>query len=345
MIAIESGYVAPAWARNPHVQSVLASSPWRVRRGARQLAATGAVHAEHILDGGGGVRLLGIHSHVPGRAPKALALLLHGWEGSADSGYMRLTAARLLRAGCDVVRLNFRDHGPTHHLNEAVFHSCRLDEVVNAALDVHRRWPALPLAMAGYSLGGNFALRVALAAPKVGLPLHHVAAVCPALDPDRTTRAMEQGFPLYQRYFLHKWTRSLRRKRELFPHLHDYDDAALRLDLRGITEWLIRREDEFTGADAYFDGYRISEDRLAGLQVPVDLLTAADDPVIPVEDFHRLQLPNDARVEIAAHGGHCGFLLDHRLDSYGERWVEQRMMTALERAPRHTAGNAQGEPA
>ena len=345
MTVVRSDYRAPWWLRNAHVQSVLASSPWRVRRGARLLAATGAVHAEHVLDAGDGVRLMGIHSHLPGRTPRALALLLHGWEGSADSGYMRLTAARLLAAGCDVFRLNFRDHGPTHHLNEAVFHSCRLDEVVNAAMDVQQRWPGLPLLLAGYSLGGNFALRLALAAPRVGLGLRRVAAVCPALDPERTTRAMEEGFPLYRRYFLHKWTRSLKRKRALFPHLHDFDDAALKLGLREMTDWLIRREDEFDGVDAYFDGYRISEDRLAGLQVPADLLTAADDPVIPVDDFHRLQLPPHARVEIAEHGGHCGFLLDGRLHGYAEDWVTRRLMTALEHAPRDTASTPDGASA
>ncbi len=345
MTARLSDYRAPCWLRNAHVQSVLASSPWRVRRGARLLAATGALHQEHILDGGDGVRLLGIHSRLPGRTPKALALLLHGWEGSADSGYMRLTAARLLRAGCDVLRLNFRDHGPTHHLNEDVFHSCRLDEVVNAALDAQRRWPGLPLLLAGYSLGGNFALRVALAAPKVGLPLQAVAAVCPALDPDHTTRAMEDGFPLYRRYFLHKWTRSLRRKRELFPDRHDFDDAALKLGLREITDWLVRRGDEFADASAYFDGYRISGDRLAGLQVPADILTSKDDPVIPVADFHRLRLPDSARVEIADDGGHCGFLLGLRMDGYAERWVERCLMTALERPAAHTGRIDPGEPA
>ena len=345
MSVAPSSYRAPWWLRNAHVQSVLASSPWRVRRGARLLAATGAVHAEHILDAGDGVRLMGLHSHLPGRTPRALALLLHGWEGSAESGYMRLTAARLLSAGCDVFRLNFRDHGPTHHLNEAVFHSCRLDEVVNAALDVHRRWPGLPMLLAGFSLGGNFALRVALAAPRVGLPLRHVAAVCPALDPERTTRAMETGLPLYQRYFVHKWTRSLRRKRELFPRVHDFDDAALRLGVRGITEWLVRRDDEFPDANAYFDGYRISEDRLAGLQVPADILTSKDDPVIPVEDFHRLQLPATVRVEIADDGGHCGFLLGAKLDGYAEAWVERRLMTAFERPPSHTSAIVRGEPA
>ena len=120
-------YRPPRLLRNPHLQSVLGSSGLRRHRGLRALAATGAETSEHILDGGGGARLQGWHSRVPGREPRGMALLLHGWEGSADSGYMRLTAARLLADGLDVFRLNFRDHGDTHHLNEGLFHSNRLD--------------------------------------------------------------------------------------------------------------------------------------------------------------------------------------------------------------------------
>ena len=134
-------YHPPKWLHNPHLQSVLSSSGLRRRRGLRALNATGAVTTEHIFDGGDGVRLQGWHSAVPGKTSSGLALLLHGWEGSTESSYMRMTAARLLEAGFEVVRLNFRDHGDTHHLNEEIFHSNRLDEVVNAAVDVARRFP------------------------------------------------------------------------------------------------------------------------------------------------------------------------------------------------------------
>ena len=199
MSPADSPYRAPWWGRNAHVQTLVASSPLRVARGWRKLAALGAQSEEHVLDAGAGVRLHGVYTRLPGLPARGLALLLHGWEGSTESGYMRLTAAHLLSAGFEVFRLNFRDHGPSHHLNEAVFHSCRLDEVIGAALQVAERWPQRPMVAAGYSLGGNFALRLALAAPAAGLPLARVAAVCPALDPERTTRAMETGFPLYQR--------------------------------------------------------------------------------------------------------------------------------------------------
>ena len=327
-----SAYRAPRWLRSPHLQTLLSSSPIRVARGGRELRKLGAVHEEHLVDAGDGIRLHGVYSTLPARAPRGLALLLHGWEGSAESGYMRLTCARLLERGFDVFRLNFRDHGDPHHLNEGLFHSNRLDEVLQAALAVSRRWqrPGQPMVVAGYSLGGNFALRVALHAPRMGLQLARVAAVCPALDPERTTIAMERGLPVYERYFLKKWTRSLRRKRELFPERHAIAEAQLRSRrLRELTAWLVARHTGFADVDAYFDGYRISRDRMRGLQVPADILTSADDPVIPVEDFHDWQLPADATVEIAAHGGHCAFLRGASLCGYAEDWVAERLSVVL----------------
>ena len=294
----------------------------------RALASTGAVTATHVVDGGDGVRLQGLHSTVPGREALGLALLLHGWEGSAESTYMRLSAARLLARGFDVFRLNFRDHGDTHHLNPGIFHSCLIDEVVHAAGDIARRFqpdPSAPLRVGGYSLGGNFALRLGLRAPAAGLAVARIAVVCPVLDPAETMTAMERGFPLYAWYFRRKWTRSLRRKQALFPDLLALDDRTMGLDLRPLTGWLVERHTDFGHVDRYFDGYSIAGGRLAGLEVPADILTSADDPVIPVAGFDALRLPPGVRVELAAHGGHCGFLLDARMRGYAEDWLAGKL--------------------
>ncbi len=320
-------YRPPRWLRNPHFQSILGSSPLRRRRGLQAMRASGAVNAVHEVDGGDGVRLQGVYSHVPGTPPRALALLLHGWEGSAESSYMQLTAAQLLSAGFATFRLNFRDHGDTHHLNEALFHSNRIDEVVRAAVDIARRFrgAGMPMVAAGYSLGGNFALRLALRAPAAGLSLARVAAVCPVLDPARTMDEMERGLPIYLRYFERKWRASLRRKRALFPHTHAFDDATLKLRMRALTQWLVERHTDFGTIDRYFDGYSIAGERLAALAVPADILMAEDDPVIPVAGFRALRLPASARLDIARWGGHCGFLENARLDGFAERWVAARL--------------------
>ncbi|MEN1942008.1 alpha/beta fold hydrolase [Luteimonas sp. MJ246] len=322
---VASPYRPPRWLRNAHLQSVLAGSPLRRRRGLAVLAASGAVTREVVVDGGGGVRLLGLHTALPGVEPRGMALLLHGWEGSAESAYVRLAAAAFLARGYDVFRLNFRDHGGSHHLNPDIFHSARIDEVVHAARDVAQRMPRPRLVVAGHSLGGNFALRLALRAPAAGLPLAAVAAVCPVLDPARTMDAMERGLPLYMRHFERSWRRSLVRKRELFPEHVGFDDAVLRLRMRALTEWLVLRHTAFGSLDAYFDGYSIAGDRLAALAIPASILTSADDPVIPADDFHRLRLPGDALLEVAGWGGHCGFLEGPRLDGYAERWVAARL--------------------
>lgn len=320
-------YRPPRWLRNAHVQSVLGSSPLRRRYSERSLAALGAISTEHLIDAGD-ARLHGLHSAMPDRESRGLVLLLHGWEGSADSSYMRLTAVQLLRAGFEVFRLNFRDHGNTHHLNEGLFHSNRIDEVVLAAVEVARRFPGRSMAVAGYSLGGNFALRLALRAPGAGLELAHVAAVCPVLDPARTMEQMEQGLPVYLWYFERKWRGSLARKRELFPQVHAFDDQVLGLRMRPLTQWMVERHTEFGTLERYFDGYSIAGDRMSALQVPASILMAQDDPVIPVEGFHALTLPGSASLEIAPWGGHCGFLESASLDGFAERWIAQRMLSA-----------------
>ena len=327
----QAGYHAPWWLRSGHVQTLLGSSPWRQRHGARVLAASGAITRAHVVDGGAGVRLQGLHSVPAGTEPRGFALLLHGWEGSAESGYMRLAAARLLQRGYATFRLNFRDHGDSHHLNEAIFHSARIDEVVNASLDAVRRlWPEAgpdrPVVAAGYSLGGNFALRLALRAPAAGLPLARVAAVCPVLDPAATMLAMETGWRFYLHHFERKWRASLQRKRVLFPRVHDFDDGTLRLGMRDLTRWLVERHTDFGTLENYFDGYSIAGDRLSQLGMPAHILTSIDDPVIPVDGFHALALPPGAHLEIAPQGGHCGFLLGAGLDGYAEAWIADRLL-------------------
>jgi uncharacterized protein len=319
----------PRLLRNPHVQSVLASSRLRRLLGQRGRRHIEARAVEHILDCGENVRLQGFHTAQQARASaRGLVVLLHGWEGSVQSSYLLHTGTRLLNEGFDVFRLHFRDHGETHHLNEELFHSCRIAEVVGAVRAVAERFPQLPLCVAGYSLGGNFALRVALRASAAGISLRHVVAVCPVISPAAGLSAIESAPWFYERYFMLKWAGSLRRKQSLYPQRFEFSEGELRTSLRGLTRALVERFTDMGTLDRYLDGYSIAGERLARLDVPVSILTAADDPIIPVEDFHRLALPAHARLDIAPYGGHCGFIRDFGLGSFSEDYVAARLLEA-----------------
>lgn len=327
----DSQYRASGLLKNPHLQSILSSSPWRRQAGLERLNALGAVAHGRILQLPDGVRLAGIHYACPLPAPRnALVLLLHGWEGSARSSYIQHSAAELLSAGFDVFALNFRDHGDTHDLNEGLFHSCRLQEVLDAAGEVLRQCRPARFFVAGYSLGGNFALRMALAAPRAELPIEAAFAICPPVDPSAVLRELESGPPLYHWYFMRKWRGSLRHKRRLFPQLHDFDEGIFRMDMRGLTRWLVHRHVGLPDEEQYFAGYAVAGGRLAGSQVPCHILAAEDDPVIPIAGLRALELPPGSRLEISRHGGHCGFIEGWALQGYAERWLKDGVCRALD---------------
>ena len=163
-----------------------------------------------------------------------------------------------------------------------------------------------------------------------GIYLKHAVAICPAVDPSGVMRQLETGVPFYHWYFMQKWRSSLLKKRALFPQQHNFDDSVLKVNMRSLTQWMVERHTDKKDAEDYFDGYSVAHGRLAGLQVPVSVLAAADDPVIPIAAFSDLQLPSHSLLEIAEHGGHCGFIEGASMRGYAERWVVQRLALALQ---------------
>jgi uncharacterized protein len=323
-----AAFTPPSWLVNAHLQSIVPSLRWRrplLTRRARELLACADTQ---IVDCGAGVRLLGhLSSHAAAGRPAAreLAILLHGWEGSADSQYVLSLGAHLFSLGCDVYRLNFRDHGPSHHLNEEIFHSCRLDEVVGAVRAIQRSAAGQRVTVAGFSLGGNFALRVAARAPAAGIRLERAVAICPVLRPHSTMDVLEQGSFIYHQYFVSKWKRSLQLKQRLFPKLYDFSPILAERGIKNMTAIMVERYSEFANLDAYLSGYAIIGDVLARLEVPSHALLSLDDPIIPAHDLRELARSPQLEITTIPHGGHCGFMDSFNRESWADRYVARAM--------------------
>jgi len=322
-----AAFEPPRWLRNPHLQSILPSLAPRQRAVRRRAGALLAASRDVLVDCGAGVRLHGHYALNPGA--RELVLLLHGWEGSAESQYVLSVAALLYARGFEIFRLNLRDHGPSHHLNAELFHSCRIAEVVGAIRAVQERLPELPLSLVGYSLGGNFALRVAVRAPLAGIRLRQVVAVSPVLDPEHTLAALEHGLWLYRNYFVLKWRSSLLKKHAAWPDLYDLDELVAHRSITGMTRELVLRYTDFPDLKTYLRGYAIVGEALATLAVPARVICALDDPIIPAADLARLANSAQLAVSTTRHGGHCGFL-----DSLtGPSWADREILALLSGAP------------
>jgi len=321
-------FLPPARLRNPHVQSIYPSLPFRRAAVERRCRALIEASQDVLIDCGDGVRLLAhqaTQERIGRPAASRLVVLLHGWEGSAQSLYMLSLGQYLLDEGFDVIRLNLRDHGESHHLNQELFHSCRIAEVVGAVHRIQQLNPDRGLSMAGFSLGGNFSLRVGARARDAGIELERVVAVCPVIDPEHTLVRLESGWALYRQYFVWKWRRSLRKKQAAWPHAFDLSDV-IRLDnLTDMTDVLVRHYGGFPSLEQYLHGYAVVDDVLAPLEARTRIIAAADDPIIPASDLERIARPRTLEVTVTSFGGHCGFYGG----GDGPTWIEREVLATL----------------
>ncbi|MDA8124506.1 MAG: alpha/beta fold hydrolase [Deltaproteobacteria bacterium] len=302
---MEEPFRPSPWVRNAHLQTIFGSL--RLRAWGENAMANAA--RETLVSTDAGTRLLGYRSCQPSGSARGQIILLHGWEGSADSSYILSAGRFFYDRGYDVFRLNLKDHGRSHHLNSALFHGALTEETAQAVAQICGLLPGRPNYLIGFSLGGNFALRIALRQPGNPIPnLRQIFAISPALDPYKSTLAIDHGPSVYRLYFLAKWKRSLRKKQRLFPERYQFDSLLHHRTCMALTEAVMVYYSEFRDARDYFSRYTLTGKVLEGIGLPVTIITAEDDPVVAVEDFRHLSANGLLHLSIQKYGGHCGFL-------------------------------------
>ena len=127
----------------------------------------------------------------------------------------------------------------------------------------------------------------------------------------------------------------MRRKDRLHPG---------RFDVSRLGEvWTVRRFDDTYTAPAF--GFRDAADYyhrasamrvIHRISVPTLIITAEDDPFVPVEPFHDPTVTANPNIvlKVTQHGGHCGFVAaaDEVSDGY---WAEEQIVRfALQRVNR-----------
>jgi len=316
-------YVAKGIFRNGHTNSILAGSPARklvAHRNSRQFRKQAI---SKIIPAGHGIRLSALYN-IQDQPDAPTVILLHGWLGCADSLYLITLGNFLYQQGFNIIRLNLRDHGDSHHLNEKIFHSCRIQEVINACIYIQNEFNT-PISLIGFSLGANFALRINAYTSAQELSLQQTIAFCPVIDPNHTLTALENSLLVYRNYFMQRWKTSFYKKADAFPNVYSKKTFNECKNLRQATENLATSYAGFTDLESYLNGYSIAGSRLSTLQSPAQIVLAKDDPIIPWQDEHKLARSAYANVLIIDHGGHCGFLEPDLTSS----WVDQFSLVHL----------------
>ena len=318
------------WLRSGHLMTVYA---WGRPRQFPLLPAPADRYFQVAPD----TQVLGHCYWQPAPARSPLLLALHGLEGSSSAHYMRGLADKAWRAGFNVILLNQRNCGGTEHLGPGRYHSGLTDDADHVIREVAARDGVSQIVVAGYSLGGNLALK--LAGDYGDAPpseLRGVCAVSPVIDLEACVSALErrQNF-IYQWNFVRGLRARMRRKDRCHPGRFDLSPLGAIRTVRQFDDRYTAPYFGFAGAEDYY--YRASALRVVErIRVPALVITAEDDPFVPIEPFRDPGIAGNPNVQliVTPHGGHCGFLTEGRDGSDGY-WAEEQIVAfARERAGR-----------
>jgi len=238
-------------------------------------------------------------------------VVLHGLNGSSDAHYMRGIATKAFAAGINAVRLNQRNCGDTEQLSAGLFHSGLTADVRHVVEELIAVDGLPAISVAGYSLGGNLALKLAGEYADAPPPeLRSVSAVSPIIEIGECVRALEQPANfLYQWNFVRDLKRRMRRKERYWPGLFDLTTLGRIRSVREFDEAYTAPYFGFRDAADYY--HRASAMRVVDrIRLPALIITAEDDPFVPARAFREPQIADNPNITVLAcqHGGHCGFV-------------------------------------
>lgn len=340
-------YQAPWWLQQGDVMTVLAGT-------LREVAPV-ACETHVVETSDGGILALDAFS-LPGTGTLGddapVVVLIPGLGGSANGGYVRNMASSLLQRGFHVLGLNMRGvgaalmrtprfasahRGSTGDLREAVSY-------IRESL-LPGKSPRKVFAM-GWSLGGNIVVNaLAEQGPHHMGPAHldGGVALCATHCLTRTAQQYEEHWPMRHLYDPHV-LRNLKKMLEpAMPFYRsgpvpawagadvavDHQRIASARRIRDIDEALIRRMFGYSSVEEYYHQASCSR-RLADVNVPLLLLSAADDPMttswVPLETVR-----SNEQVILAytKHGGHIAWHDEQNVRK--SHWVEDGVGSFLER--------------
>jgi len=328
-----SEYAAPGWLRNPHLHTLVART-LRGRQGARYRRVRLATPDDDFLD----VDYLEpnpasdlTQSGLPDRPSRLngapLVLVLHGLEGSSGSGYVVEVGRALADRGFRVAAMNFRSRSGEVNRRPGSYHAGRTDDLECVVHHLETSHPGTPLAVVGFSLGGNVLLKY-LGERGVSVPesIRGAAVVSVPFDLSSCADRMDRGLGrIYGTHFLRSLKRTVRTKARAFPDAYDLPAVQRARTMRAFDDVVTAPVHGFRDVDHYYAECS-SAQYLAGIRVPTLIVQSLDDPLVPAETLPAATIRESEWLHgaITRQGGHVGFVeggRPWRVDFWAEREV------------------------
>lgn len=318
-----SSFTPPRWLRSNHLQTIV---PNQLRRHPAGRAL--AQRSEPIVIGTPDDDRLQLYWSSNGSSAPAVLVVLHGLTGCAEAENVLSVAAKGHLAGFDVVRVDLRNSlGDNPSIG--VGHAGRSEDLRVVVDHARERSPGAPIAVIGFSLGGNITLKaLGEYGNEAPTELRAAAVISVPIDLDDACRAIDgSGNWIYRNYFLRRLTWRYETRRQAHPDLLPDLDLA---PISSIREWdnaVVAPLSGFADAEDYYarcSSLRVLEE----IRAPSLVVQAQDDPFIPFAPFSRAEVRTNDYLELMAppRGGHVGFFAATSNGDPDRFWAENRAL-------------------
>lgn len=248
-------------------------------------------------------------------------LLVHGLCGSHKSPNLVRMVNRLEPMGIRTVRFNMRGCGSGKGLAREIYHSGRSEDVFEAIKALKKEYPASPIVVIGFSLGGNIVLKMAGELGSLADPwIQGVISVSPPVDLYSSVLMLgDEMNSMYERYFYRILRAEVYYRHRKFKDLGPVS-LPKNLKLHEFDQLYVAPQCGFESVSEYYS--RCSAvNYISDIAVPTKILMAQDDPIVSSYSLDDLPLPEVVDLFKTKKGGHMGYLGDPRHEK-GVRWLD-----------------------
>lgn len=263
-----------------------------------------------------------------------IMLVLHGLEGSSRAKYVLGVLSEAAARGWDGMAVNFRSCSGELNRLPRFYHSGETEDLDWVISSLIARSPHRPLAIVGYSLGGNVLLKwLGERGEKVPEQVQAAVAVSVPYDLGVAAYRVDHGFGrVYGQVFLRTLRAKALAKAERFPGL--VDDRVVRglASFAEFDEHVTAPIHGFAGAQDYWTRSSCLP-WLERIRRPTLLISAGDDPFLSSDYLPRQAVARSPWLEadFPGRGGHVGFV-QGRWPWSASYWVDHRAVGFLEEA-------------
>lgn len=260
-----------------------------------------------------------------------IVVVIHGLEGSSDSGYIHTIADTLSKAHFDICAFNMRSCSGEPNKLLSSYHSGKTEDLLEVISFLEKNYNYKQIHIIGYSLGGNLTLKF-MGEFANRMPQSIVSAVGVSVPCDLEGSVISiSKYSLYENGFLKTLKEKAIQKSIQFPNSGiDVEKIKQCTNFYEFDDLYTAPIHGFKNAKEYWKTSSCKQ-FIPKIKLPTLLISSKDDPFLNAACFPIKEAQENKHFTFiqTKYGGHLGFITGFKTQN--QRWLENTILAFIKK--------------